>query len=246
MGNTKLMIDKKGGRRHKYTPKTPKKTRGGSKVNFEYFVKDINNDLQKYKIIYIKRQERLLRLCDNVIKEINNKKISINNRLKVQSYSNKYTFSRYLTLIHREFYQNIFKKYFINIIQLFNETNFINLQENLKSIARELQFINNDDANEDKESQINRDFETFEKYKVDDVVKQEELKNSISKSFSELQSILDEKIGDNKNKEEPFDIKSIRDILLTISSDIDKWDIPEWQDVLLNTFEFEIDNIRNI
>jgi hypothetical protein len=147
----------------------------GSKLNFEYFVKDIKNDLEKYKILYIDRQGKLLRLCNNLIKEINKKKNSINNRFNIENNSNKYNISRYLTLINREFYQNIFKKYFINIIQLFNETNFTNVQENLKGIARELQFINKEEKNEDKEMLINNDFKMFEKYSVDDIVIPDEL-----------------------------------------------------------------------
>lgn len=257
MGNKKLTIDinkKKRAKGPKHT--IPKKIRSkggngsnGSKLNFEYFVKDINNDIKKYKILYIKRQERLLSLCDNVIKEINNKKISINNRFKIESYSNKYNISRYLTLINREFYQNIFKKYFINIIQLFNETNFTNVQENLKAIARELQFINKEETNEEKEMLINRDFKMFEKYTVDDIVKPEELKESIGNHFSEMKSILNIKIGDNNDNagKESFDIVSIQNNLNTTIKDyIDNLEIPEWQPVLLNTFEYEIANIKSI
>ena len=249
MGNKKLVIDKKRGKQYKNTPKTLKKMRGGSKLNFEYFVKDINNDLEKYKILYIKRQGKLLSLCNNVIKEINNKQNSINNRFKIESYSNKYNISRYLTLINREFYQNIFKKYFINIIQLFNETNFTNVQENLKGIARELQFINKDEANEEKEMLINNDFKMFEKYTVDDIVRPEELKESIGNRFSEMKNILNIKINDNKDDggEESFDTVSIQNNLnTTIKNYIDNWEIPTWQPVLLNTFEYEIANIKSI
>ena len=266
MGNKKLTIDinkKKRAKGPKHT--IPKKIRSkggsgsngskggsgsnGSKLNFEYFVKDIKNDLEKYKILYIKRQGKLLSLCNNVIKEINNKKNSIDNRFKIESYSNKYNISRYLTLINREFYQNIFKKYFINIIQLFNETNFTNVQENLKGIARELQFINKEEKNEDKEMLINNDFKMFEKYTVDDIVKPEELKESIKNRFSEMKSILNIKISDNKGNagEESFDIASIQNNLNTAIKDyIDKLEIPEWQPVLLNTFEYEIANIKSI
>ena len=250
MAKKKLTIDiinkKKRGKLLKHT--LQKKLKGGSKLNFEYFVKDINNDLKKYKILYIERQKRLLNLCSNVITEINNKNNSINNRFKIQSYSNKYNISRYLTLVNREFYQNIFKKYFINIIQLFDEKNFTNIQENLKGIARELQFMNKEETNEDKEMLINKDFKMFEKYTVDDVVNPEDLKESIKNSFSEMKSILNIKKGDNKDNKnkESFDSASIKNNLNTISDDIDKWGIPEWQDVLLNIFNYEISNIKNI
>ena len=269
MGNKKLTIDinkKKRAKGPKHTIQKKFRSKGGngsnrsngskggngsngSKLNFEYFVKDIKNDLEKYKILYIKRQGKLLSLCNNVIKEINNKKNSIDNRFKIESYSNKYNISRYLTLINREFYQNIFKKYFINIIQLFNETNFTNVQENLKGIARELQFINKEEKNEDKEMLINNDFKMFEKYTVDDIVKPEELKESIKNRFSEMKSILNIKISDNKGNagEESFDIASIQNNLNTAIKDyIDKLEIPEWQPVLLNTFEYEIANIKSI
>ena len=217
----------------------------GSKLNFEYFVKDIKNDLEKYKILYIDRQGKLLRLCNNLIKEINKKKNSINNRFNIENNSNKYNISRYLTLINREFYQNIFKKYFINIIQLFNETNFTNVQENLKGIARELQFINKEEKNEDKEMLINNDFKMFEKYSVDDIVIPDELYKSIKKSFSEMKSILNNKINDNKDQKS-FDITSIQNILNTdILNYINNLEFPEWQSVLLNTFEYEIADIKS-
>ena len=250
MGNTKLTKRKK----LKYTHcskglKGLKEFNGGSKLNFEYYVNDINNALKKYKIVYIERQKKLLYLCNNLIIEINNKKNSINNRFKVHSYSNKYNISRYSTLINREFYQNIFKKYLINIIQLFDETNFTNIQEILKNIARELHFFNNDNRyDEEKNKVINNDFKAFESYTVDDVVKPEDLKNSIISNLSELRNIINIKISDNKQdkKEDSFDITSITNNLNIITDDINSWVIPEWQDILLSTFENEINNIKSV
>ena len=63
------------------------------------------------------------------------------------------------------------------------EKNFTNIQENLKGIARELQFMNKEETNEDKEMLINKDFKMFEKYTVDDVVNPEDLKESINEKI---------------------------------------------------------------
>ena len=64
-----------------------------------------------------------------------------------------------------------------------------------------------------------------------------------------MKSILNIKISDNKDNagEESFDIASIQNNLNTTIKDyIDNLEIPEWQPVLLNTFEYEIANIKSI
>ena len=86
-----------------------------AKYAFTYQIRDINNAIEKYEKIFIKRQEKILYLCVNFINKIKSTESSINNKFAKMSISSDYDRSRYLTLINKEFYENLFKKYFIVI-----------------------------------------------------------------------------------------------------------------------------------
>jgi hypothetical protein len=229
----------------KQTKKPKKIYKGGnnSTVAFTYQIKDINSAINKYEIIFIERQKKLLYLCNNFLNKLKASEGSLNNKYKIFSYSTKYDKSRYVTLINKEFYENIFKNYFIPILQLINIDNIVTEQNDLKKIAEYLNFITDDDVdtNDEKRKKINRDFQIFEKYVTDDNIDEIELKRDVENSLGKLKNLM---ATTNFDKDKIIDIKDLNEKIDIINNKIDKWKAPSWQDILLSTFDSDIETIN--
>ena len=232
-------------KKNKETKKPKKIYKGGnnSTVAFTYQIKDINSAINKYEIIFIERQEKLLHLCNNFINKLKASEGSLNNKYKIFSYSTKYDKSRYLTLINKEFYENIFKNYFIPILQIINKDNIVTEQNDLNKIAEYLNFITDDDVdtNDEKRKKINRDFQIFEKYVSDDNIDEVELKKDVENTLGKLKNLM---ATTNFDKDKIIDIKDLKEKIDIINNKIDKWKPPSWQDILLSTFDSDIETIN--
>ena len=158
------------------------------KYSFTYQLKDINNAIEKYEKIFIKRQEKILYLCLNFLNKIRSVENFLNNKFGKFSMSSDYDKSRYLTLINKEFYENLFKKYFITILQLINKDSVLTQQIELKQIAKYLHFFTYD--NNEKDIKINKDFKEFEKLSIDDEIDEIFLKNNITKNLNNLNNLI--------------------------------------------------------
>jgi hypothetical protein len=146
-------------------------------------------------------------------------------------------------LINKEFYENIFKNYFIPILQLINKDNIVTEQNDLKKIAEYLNFITDDDVdtNDEKRKKINRDFQIFEKYVTDDNIDEIELKRDVENSLGKLKNLM---ATTNFDKDKIIDIKDLKEKIDIINNKIDKWKAPSWQDILLSTFDSDIETIN--
>jgi hypothetical protein len=242
---TKETKQQKQTKKNKETKKPKKIYKGGnnSTVAFTYQIKDINSAINKYEIIFIERQEKLLHLCNNFINKLKASEGSLNNKYKIFSYSTKYDKSRYLTLINKEFYENIFKNYFIPILQIINKDNIVTEKNDLNKIAEYLNFITDDDVdtNDEKRKKINRDFQIFEKYVTDDNIDEVELKKDVENTLGKLKNLM---ATTNFDKDKIIDIKDLKEKIDIINNKIDKWKPPSWQDILLSTFDSDIETIN--
>jgi hypothetical protein len=211
-----------------------------AKYAFTYQIRDINNAIEKYEKIFIKRQEKILYLCVNFINKIKSTESSINNKFAKMSISSDYDRSRYLTLINKEFYENLFKKYFIVIMQTINRDSIISEQSELKKIAKYLHFITYDDNEKDKK--INNDFKEFEKIGVDDAIDEIVLKENVNNSLNELNNLI---TTFNADKKKIIDTESLKNNVMAIKNKISKWSAPSWQEILLSTFNEDVEYIND-
>jgi hypothetical protein len=211
-----------------------------AKYAFTYQIRDINNAIEKYEKIFIKRQEKILYLCVNFINKIKSTESSINNKFAKMSISSDYDRSRYLTLINKEFYENLFKKYFIVIMQTINRDSIISEQSELKKIAKYLHFITYDDNEKDKK--INNDFKEFEKIGVDDDIDEIVLKENVNNSLNELNNLI---TTFNADKKKIIDTESLKNNVMAIKNKISKWSAPSWQEILLSTFNEDVEYIND-
>jgi hypothetical protein len=211
-----------------------------AKYAFTYQIRDINNAIEKYEKIFIKRQEKILYLCVNFINKIKSTESSINNKFAKMSISSDYDMSRYLTLINKEFYENLFKKYFIVIMQTINRDSIISEQSDLKKIAKYLHFITYDDNEKDKK--INNDFKEFEKIGVDDAIDEIVLKENVNNSLNELNNLI---TTFNADKKKIIDTESLKNNVMAIKNKISKWSAPSWQEILLSTFNEDVEYIND-
>jgi len=211
-----------------------------AKYAFTYQIRDINNAIEKYEKIFIKRQEKILYLCVNFINKIKSTESSINNKFAKMSISSDYDRSRYLTLINKEFYENLFKKYFIVIMQTINRDSIISEQSELKKIAKYLHFITYDDNEKDKK--INNDFKEFEKIGIDDAIDEIVLKENVNNSLNELNNLI---TTFNADKKKIIDTESLKNNVIAIKNKISKWSAPSWQEILLSTFNEDVEYIND-
>jgi len=211
-----------------------------AKYAFTYQIRDINNAIEKYEKIFIKRQEKILYLCVNFINKIKSTESSINNKFAKMSISSDYDRSRYLTLINKEFYENLFKKYFIVIMQTINRDSIISEKSELKKIAKYLHFITYDDNEKDKK--INNDFKEFEKTGVDDTIDEIVLKENVNNSLNELNNLI---TTFNADKKKIIDTESLKNNVMAIKNKISKWSAPSWQEILLSTFNEDVEYIND-
>jgi len=207
---------------------------------FTYQIRDINNAIEKYEKIFIQRQEKILHLCANFINKIKATESSLNNKFGKFSMSNDYDRSRYLTLINKEFYENIFKKYFIIILQSINKDSIVSEEAELKKIAKYLHFITYDDNEKDKK--INKDFKEFEKLGVDDDIDEISLKNNVKNSLNELNDLM---ATFNVDKKKIIDTVSLKKNVIEFKKKIENWSAPSWQDILLSTFNEDVEYIND-
>jgi hypothetical protein len=154
--------------------------------------------------------------------------------------SNDYDRSRYLTLINKEFYENIFKKYFIIILQSINKDSIVSEEAELKKIAKYLHFITYDDNEKDKK--INKDFKEFEKLGVDDDIDETSLKNNVKNSLNELNNLM---ATFNVDKKKIIDTVSLKKNVIEFKKKIENWSAPSWQDILLSTFNEDVEYIND-
>ena len=146
-------------------------------------------------------------------------------------------------MINKEFYENIFKNYFIPILQIINKDNIVTEKNDLNKIAEYLNFITDDDVdtNDEKRKKINRDFQIFEKYVTDDNIDEVELKKDVENTLGKLKNLM---ATTNFDKDKIIDIKDLKEKIDIINNKIDKWKPPSWQDILLSTFDSDIETIN--
>jgi hypothetical protein len=210
------------------------------KIAFTFILNDISTAIDKYNIIFIKRQNKLLHLCKNYIDKLNKSRTILNNKYKTLSYFSNYDKSRYITLIKKEYYDNLFKKYFIPILLLINENNIENINNDLNKIAKLLNFIGD---NKEMSEKITNDIVTLSNYITDDKVDNEKLENNILENLGKLNHYI------FKNKDEDEDVAIIRleTNLNKIKYDVNNYNndnnIIKIHDILKATFKNDINII---
>ena len=210
------------------------------KIAFTFILNDISTAIDKYNIIFIKRQNKLLHLCKNYIDKLNKSRTILNNKYKTLSYFSNYDKSRYITLIKKEYYDNLFKKYFIPILLLINENNIENINNDLNKIAKLLNFIGD---NTNMSEKIAKDIVTLSNYITDDKVDNEKLENNILENLGKLNHYI------FKNKDEDEDVAIIRleTNLNKIKYDVNNYNndnnIIKIHDILKATFKNDINII---
>ena len=209
-------------------------------IAFTFILNDISTAIDKYNIIFIKRQNKLLHLCKNYIDKLNKSRTILNNKYKTLSYFSNYDKSRYITLIKKEYYDNLFKKYFIPILLLINENNIENINNDLNKIAKLLNFIGD---NTNMSEKIAKDIVILSNYKTDDIVDDEKLKNNIIVNLDKLNHY----IFKNKGEDEDVAIIRLETNLNKIKYDVNNYNndnnIIKIHDILKATFKNDINII---
>lgn len=209
-------------------------------IAFTFILNDISTAIDKYNIIFIKRQNKLLHLCKNYIDKLNKSRTILNNKYKTLSYFSNYDKSRYITLIKKEYYDNLFKKYFIPILLLINENNIENINNDLNKIAKLLNFIGD---NTNMSEKIAKDIVILSNYKTDDIVDDEKLKNNILVNLDKLNHY----IFKNKGEDEDVAIIRLETNLNKIKYDVNNYNndnnIIKIHDILKATFKNDINII---